>query len=33
MGLLLAFMFLANMLGALLLLPSLAYFIIPTKKN
>ncbi len=33
MGLLLSFMFLANMLGALLLLPSLAYFIIPTKKN
>jgi hypothetical protein len=33
MGLLLSFMFLANMLGALLLLPSLAYFIFPTKKN
>jgi predicted RND superfamily exporter protein len=33
MGLLLSFMFLANMLGALLLLPSIAYFIIPTKKN
>lgn len=33
MGLLLSFMFLANMLGALLLLPSLAYFIIPTKKS
>jgi len=33
MGLLLSFMFLANMLGALLLLPSLAYFIMPTKKN
>ncbi len=31
MGLLLSFMFLGNMLGALLLLPSLAYFIIPAK--
>jgi predicted RND superfamily exporter protein len=33
MGLLLSFMFLANMLGALLLLPSLAFFILPSKKN
>ncbi len=33
MGLLLSFMFLANMLGALLLLPSLAYFIMPKPKN
>ena len=32
MGLLLAFMFLANMLGALLLLPSLAYFLVPEKR-
>jgi len=32
MGLLLAFMFLANMLGALLLLPSLAYFLFPEKR-
>jgi len=29
MGLLLAFMFLLNMLGALVLLPSLAYFLLP----
>jgi hypothetical protein len=33
MGLLLSFMFLGNMLGALLLLPSLAYFIIREKKS
>jgi predicted RND superfamily exporter protein len=33
MGLLLSFMFLANMLGALLLLPSLAFFILPSKKK
>jgi predicted RND superfamily exporter protein len=33
MGLLLSFMFLANMLGALLLLPSLAYFIMPSQKK
>jgi predicted RND superfamily exporter protein len=33
MGLLLSFMFLANMLGALLLLPSMAFFILPRKKN
>ena len=33
MGLLLSFMFLGNMLGALLLLPSLAYFFIPSKKK
>jgi uncharacterized protein len=32
MGLLLSFMFLANMLGALLLLPSLAYFMFPARK-
>jgi len=29
MGLLLAFMFLLNMLGALILLPALAYFLLP----
>jgi len=29
MGLLLAFMFIWNMLGALILLPSLAYFLLP----
>jgi hypothetical protein len=29
MGILLAFMFLWNMLGALILLPALAYFLIP----
>jgi predicted RND superfamily exporter protein len=29
MGLLLAFMFVLNMLGALILLPSLAYFLMP----
>ncbi len=31
MGLLLAFMFLLNMLGALILLPSLAYFLLPPR--
>jgi len=31
MGLLLAFMFLLNMLGALVLLPSLAYFLLPPR--
>jgi predicted RND superfamily exporter protein len=31
MGLLLAFMFLWNMLGALVLLPSLAYFLLPPR--
>jgi predicted RND superfamily exporter protein len=31
MGLLLAFMFLWNMLGALILLPSLAYFLLPRR--
>jgi hypothetical protein len=31
MGLLLAFMFLLNMLGALILLPSLAYFLLPQR--
>jgi len=31
MGLLLAFMFLLNMLGALILLPSLAYFLVPPR--
>lgn len=31
MGLLLAFMFLLNMIGALVLLPSLAYFLLPQK--
>ena len=31
MGLLLSFMFLWNMLGALILLPSLAYFLLPTR--
>ncbi len=31
MGLLLAFMFLLNMLGALILLPSLAYFLLPAR--
>jgi hypothetical protein len=31
MGLLLAFMFLWNMLGALVLLPSLAYFLLPMR--
>jgi predicted RND superfamily exporter protein len=31
MGLLLAFMFLLNMLGALILLPSLAYFLLPLR--
>lgn len=31
MGLLLAFMFLVNMLGALILLPALAYFLLPQK--
>ena len=30
MGVLLAFMFLWNMLGALVLLPALAYFLLPT---
>jgi hypothetical protein len=29
MGILLAFMFLMNMLGALILLPALAYFLLP----
>ena len=33
MGLLLSFMFLGNMLGALLLLPSLAYFFLGSKKR
>ncbi len=33
MGLLLSFMFLANMLGALLLLPSLAYFVFPNRSR
>jgi uncharacterized protein len=32
MGLLLSFMFLANMMGALLLLPSLAFFLFPGKR-
>ena len=32
MGLLLAFMFLWNMLGALILLPALAYFLLPSKE-
>jgi uncharacterized protein len=32
MGLLLAFMFVWNMLGALILMPALAYFLFPTKK-
>jgi len=31
MGLLLAFMFLLNMLGALILLPSLCYFLLPAR--
>jgi hypothetical protein len=31
MGLLLAFMFLLNMLGAMILLPSLAYFLLPVR--
>jgi len=31
MGLLLSFMFLWNMLGALLLLPALAYFLLPQR--
>jgi predicted RND superfamily exporter protein len=31
MGILLAFMFLWNMLGALILLPALAYFLLPSK--
>ena len=31
MGLLLAFMFLWNMLGAMVLLPSLAYFLLPPR--
>ena len=31
MGLLLAFMFLLNMLGAMILLPSLAYFLLPLR--
>jgi predicted RND superfamily exporter protein len=30
MGILLAFMFLWNMLGALILIPSLSYFLLPT---
>jgi len=33
MGLLLSFMFLANMLGSLLLLPSLAFFLFPGKRG
>jgi predicted RND superfamily exporter protein len=33
MGLLLAFMFLLNMLGALVLLPSLAYFLLPQQSQ
>jgi len=33
MGLLLAFMFLWNMLGALVLLPALAYFLPPVSAN
>ncbi|MNR17328.1 Membrane protein YdfJ [compost metagenome] len=33
MGLLLAFMFLVNMFGALILLPSLAAFLLPGTKN
>ena len=32
MGILLAFMFLWNMLGALILLPALAYFLLPQPK-
>jgi hypothetical protein len=31
MGLLLSFMFLWNMLGAMILLPSLAYFLLPPR--
>jgi len=31
MGILLAFMFLVNMLGALILLPALAHFLLPQK--
>jgi hypothetical protein len=31
MGLLLSFMFLWNMLGAMILLPSLAYFLLPQR--
>jgi len=31
MGLLLSFMFLCNMLGAMILLPSLAYFLLPQR--
>jgi predicted RND superfamily exporter protein len=33
MGLLLAFMFLWNMLGALILIPALSYFLLSTKKQ
>ena len=33
MGILLTFMFLVNMLGAILLLPALAYFLLPKEKN
>ena len=32
MGILLAFMFLWNMLGALILIPALSYFLLPTSK-
>ena len=32
MGILLAFMFLWNMLGAMILLPALAYYILPRPK-
>jgi hypothetical protein len=31
MGVLLAFMFVVNMIGAVVLLPALAYFLIPAK--
>jgi predicted RND superfamily exporter protein len=33
MGILLAFMFVWNMLGALILLPALGYFLLPQKKS
>jgi hypothetical protein len=33
MGILLAFMFLWNMVGALVLMPSLAYFLLPKPKG
>ena len=32
MGILLAFMFLWNMLGAMILLPALAYFLLPQQR-